>query len=95
MKHQLTGEGGKGSKFREVDKNKFDSNFDRIFGKKEKPETKEHFLLITGCKDSLRWYAGLIGQKVVNLGYVGNGEYRSRQPDGYINFVQAEDCETV
>ena len=29
-------DGGKGSKQRPTDKNKFDENFDRIFGKKEK-----------------------------------------------------------
>jgi hypothetical protein len=28
-------DGGKGSKQRPTDKNKFDENFDRIFGKKE------------------------------------------------------------
>lgn len=37
MKHQLTGKGGKGSAFREVDQDKFNSNFDRIFGTKTKP----------------------------------------------------------
>lgn len=36
MKHELTGKGGKGSSPRSVDKKKFDENFDRIFGKKEK-----------------------------------------------------------
>lgn len=35
MKHNLTGEGGKGSAPRAVDKAKFDEGFDRIFGKQE------------------------------------------------------------
>lgn len=34
MKHELTGNGGKGSAPRAVDKAKFDEGFDRIFGKK-------------------------------------------------------------
>lgn len=36
MKHELTGSGGKGSAPRTVDKQKFDDNFDRIFGGKGK-----------------------------------------------------------
>lgn len=36
MKHQLTGKGGKGSAPRAVDRDKFDANFDRIFGNKKK-----------------------------------------------------------
>lgn len=34
-------EGGKGSKPRPVDKSKFDANFDRIFGTKDKPTASE------------------------------------------------------
>lgn len=34
-KYNLSGEGGKGSQPRSVDKKKFDDNWDRIFGKKE------------------------------------------------------------
>lgn len=34
-------EGGKGSKPRPVDKSKFDANFDKIFGTKDKPKKEE------------------------------------------------------
>lgn len=39
-KHKLTGQGGKGSAPRKVDKTKFDENFERVFGKKE-PKKEE------------------------------------------------------
>lgn len=53
-------------------------------------------LLITGCKDHKRWYAGLIGQVVPYTGTMNNPpEYRSREPDGRINFVQIEDAQIV
>lgn len=42
----------------------------------------------------MRWYADLVGQTVPFLGDVG-GEYRSREPAGYINFVQYADAEIV
>lgn len=51
-------------------------------------------LLIKQCPDPLRWYASLIGQTVPYLGDVG-GEYKSREPDGYVNFVQYADAEIV
>lgn len=35
MKRNLTGEGGKGSATRPTDKEKFNSNWDRIFANKE------------------------------------------------------------
>jgi len=53
------------------------------------------YLLIKKCSHPLRWYSNLIGEKVINLGYVGNNEYRSREPAGYINFVLKEDCEVI
>lgn len=51
-------------------------------------------LLIKQCADPMRWYARLVGQTVPYLGDLGN-EYRSREPEGYINFVQYEDAEIV
>ena len=46
---------------------------------------------IVSCNDSGKWYADLIGECVPYTGTVhatgGKYEYRSRQPDGYINFV--------
>lgn len=51
-------------------------------------------LLIKQCPDKMRWYAGLVGENVPFLGDVGN-EFKSREPDGYVNFVQYEDAEIV
>ena len=52
-------------------------------------------LLIVRCGDSLRWYAGLVGKQVPYLGDAGCGEYKSREPGGYVNFVQQADAEIV
>lgn len=52
-------------------------------------------LLIKQCPDPMRWYSGMIGQKVPYLGDVGWGEYKSREPAGYINFVQHKDAEII
>lgn len=48
-------------------------------------------LLIKGCSDPLRWYANMIGRIVPFLGDVGD-EYKSREPAGFVNFVQYEDA---
>lgn len=54
---------------------------------------------ILSCNDSAKWYADLIGECVPYTGTVhaafGKYEYRSRQPDGYINFVSCEDAELI
>ena len=42
----------------------------------------------------MRWYRGLIGQTVPYLRDVGN-EWKSREPAGYVNFVQYDDGEIV
>jgi hypothetical protein len=42
----------------------------------------------------MRWYAGFVGQYVPFISDEGN-EYRSREPSGYINFVQYEDAEII
>lgn len=52
-------------------------------------------LLIKKCPDRLRWYSDLVGQTVPYLGDAGFGEYKSREPAGYINFVQYEDAEII
>ena len=51
-------------------------------------------LLITSCKDPLRWYASLIRETVAYLGDMGD-EYKSREPAGYVNFVQYCDAEII
>ena len=50
---------------------------------------------ITGCRDPRRWYAGLIGQTVPYLNEASNGEWKSRQPGGPVNFVQYYDGELI
>lgn len=42
----------------------------------------------------MRWYRDLIGQTVPFLGDVGT-EYKSREPAGFVNFVQYEDAEII
>lgn len=51
-------------------------------------------ILVTGCYDPHRWYYKYIGW---NFPYLGdrNGEYKTRQPDGYLNFIQHEDAELI
>jgi hypothetical protein len=51
-------------------------------------------LIITGCKDSMRWYSGLVGKAVPYLGE-DDLEFRSREPEGYINFVQLTDATVI
>ena len=51
-------------------------------------------LLITGCRDPMRWYASLIGETVPYLGDMGD-EWKSREPAGYVNFVQYYDAEVI
>jgi len=49
-------------------------------------------LLIKQCPDGMRWYRNLIGHTVTFLTDVGN-EYKSKEPNGYISFVQYEDAD--
>ena len=42
----------------------------------------------------MRWYSELVGERVPYLGDVGT-EYKSREPAGYINFVQYDDADIV
>jgi|TARA_B110000914_G_C15165352_1_gene310277 hypothetical protein len=51
-------------------------------------------LLITSKGDGMRWYAGMVGQTVPLLD-IERTEYKSREPHGYINFVQFADAKIV
>jgi|FLMP01.1.fsa_nt_emb hypothetical protein len=51
-------------------------------------------LLITSSGDGRVWYAGMVGQTVPLLA-VERTEYKSREPHGYINFVQFADAKIV
>lgn len=59
--------------------------------------SQNHALLITQCPDPMRWYADMIGRQVPLLGkpFPIYGEYKSREPAGFTNFVRAEDCKIV
>jgi hypothetical protein len=49
-------------------------------------------LKITRCRDPLRWYSGMIGQTVPDLGDDGDRFFRSREPSGLVNFVHRDDA---
>ena len=51
-------------------------------------------LKIIRCDKGDKWYANLIGEMVPLLA-VEETEYKSRQPDGYINFVSKGDAVIV
>ena len=51
-------------------------------------------LLITSRGDGMRWYAHMVGQTVPLL-VVEATEYKSREPEGYVNFVQLADASIV
>jgi hypothetical protein len=51
-------------------------------------------ILIKKCNDSQKWYADMIGFTVPYLGDTGS-EYKSREPDGHVNFVSYGDGEIV
>lgn len=48
-------------------------------------------ILIVQCPDQSKWYSSLIGH-IVPLGGDEGNEYRSREPEGYINYVSKKDC---
>lgn len=51
-------------------------------------------LRIIKCDDPYKWYASLVGE-VVPLVDVETNEYKSKEPDGFINFISKEDAEIV
>lgn len=51
-------------------------------------------ILITGCTDAMRWYADKVGQSFSLLG-ADEHEFRTRQPEGYTNFVRREDAQII
>ena len=51
-------------------------------------------LKIIKCSDGMRWYASKVGELVPYLGD-SMGAHKSREEQGYINFVQYEDAEVV
>ena len=51
-------------------------------------------LLITNCTDGMRWYSDLVGEKIPFLCDLTD-EYKSRERDGYVNFVQYNDAVVI
>ena len=54
-----------------------------------------HYITITGCTDPQKWYADKIEEKFPVLGWAERDGYKTREPDGYINFVATEDAKVV
>lgn len=52
-------------------------------------------LRINGCPDPLRWYAGMQGDHVACLGITSDGQWKSLEPAGYVNFVLPEDAQPI
>ena len=51
-------------------------------------------ILIKKCNDPQKWYADMIGWAVPYLGDTET-EFKSREPSGYVNFVDHHDGEIV
>lgn len=51
-------------------------------------------LRVTRCQDSMMWYAPLVGEYVPCLG-LDHGEWKSRQPSGFSNFIAEDNARVV
>lgn len=51
-------------------------------------------LKVTRCQDAQMWYAKLVGEYVPCLG-LSSGEWKSRQPTGYSNFIAQANAHVV
>ena len=55
------------------------------------------YILVEKCQDKLKWYSNYIGKKFILLDdpdYDGT-EWKTLQPDGYINFISTRDGKIV
>jgi hypothetical protein len=52
-------------------------------------------LRIKSCSDPHRWYAGLVGKNVPQLGLDPVSGWKSKEPAGYTNFVLQQDAERI
>jgi hypothetical protein len=51
-----------------------------------------NYVYIQKCSDPHKWYSNLVGEHVRLIDEEKNHfEYKCRQPDGYINFVDKRD----
>jgi hypothetical protein len=53
-----------------------------------------YVLVVTNCSDSHKWYREHIGKTFPMLDEEPT-EYKTRQPEGYINFISKEDCQKI
>lgn len=51
-------------------------------------------LKVTACQDGLMWYAKMVGEYVPCLG-LEHGEWKSRTPTGYSNFIAEDNARVV
>ena len=50
-------------------------------------------LIILKCDDPKKWYADKVGYVFPVIAV--EDEYKTRQPEGYINFISIEDAEVI
>ena len=58
----------------------------------------DDMILVKSCFDPMRWYAGCEGQKfkrIPDSQEDNNKEWKTRDQNGYINFIQFRDGEIV
>lgn len=51
-------------------------------------------LKVTRCQDAMMWYAKMVGEYVPYGGFQSE-QWRSREPAGYVNFIEPEDARVV
>jgi hypothetical protein len=59
------------------------------------PHKSIPMLRIKSCSDPHRWYAGLVGKNVPQLGYDPVSGWKSKEPAGYTNFILTQDAERI
>jgi hypothetical protein len=52
------------------------------------------YIEVKSCTDPMRWYSDYIGDKFLLLAEE-EIEYKTREPDGYINFILKKDSKLV
>jgi hypothetical protein len=57
-------------------------------------QVRVRLLKVTACQDGLMWYAKLVGEYVPCLGF-DHGEWKSRAPSGYSNFIAEHNARVV
>lgn len=52
-------------------------------------------LKVSACSDPQKWYACMVGDYVPLNGGASGGQWRSREPAGYVNFIDHDDARVV